>query len=954
MPSFAPQRRAAAAVLLGLAVVTCTRDLDAPRISARLDLAPHFATGSTPPGNALAVDQVRAQVVRHSTAEVVVDKTYPFASGTSLQLSISFSLTQPTDTFDVFLNYERGSETLFSGSQSVVVTGGATPAPVPLPVGYVGPGKGATSMTIGPRDTVLTSGDPLQLRLTVFDTATPDSLYVGWGTNSGSVTVDATGHLVASITRGTVTVRAISPAPPGLRDSTTVRIVPKPAAMVKVSGDGQTGVASQPLPLPLVVQVNGSDNLGVPGVTVTFAALSGGAVDSAQVVTDSLGRASTGVTLGPSTAAQSFSATTGALSVTFGATGSAAPPKTWTGAVSSDWNTAGNWNPSGVPAASDSVIVPVTANSPTLHQGGYSVRGISIQPGVTVTLDSAAVTVSGNFFDAGNLSDPTASSAIVLINGPGGTISGDLNVSLVTVQGARGLAGNVHAQTVQVLGNLLLNGHALFTTQAFTTGATGSVGMTSVGDTLSSQGAMVFGGSSGNPLTGGVVIVGGDFTVSSPGAYQPSGITTVFNGVAVQHVSVVDSGATSTLGNVDFNNTGGGVSLLSLVNASNVTIESKAIVSSPDTTFTGQGMNVVGNVTTVGGSLLHIGRLYIGGAFGVGGTYLVESTILTGSGQAVPASLTYPFLYVTGIVTLGAGPYTITNQLAVQGGSLYLGGNLNVPGNVFSQFGGSLVPNGHTLTIGGALTLNQSGLLRMSSANDSVIVGGNAFFGGADESPWLSLGTIIFQGNFTEAGGDPQAFAPSGSHVDEFLSGGGSQIISFAHPGATGASHFQGLAISNGQGTLQIASDVYLLGGYSYVAGSPKIVHGGGQVVHYANLTITGVTFDNVAIAYDAALGGNNLIALDSVTFENYNVNSATPLIAISSPGNTGSPGAPFVFSNLSFLTNITSNAGSGHYLGVTNTGAAGALILNVSANLPAGEGLAHTVQVGSPTVTWP
>src|SRR5262249_12925818 len=158
------------------------------------------------------------------------------------------------------------------------------------------------------------------------------------------------------LVRGTITVRAASPTPPGLRDSTTLTIVPKPVAMVKVSGDGQTGAATQPLPQPLVVQVNGSDNLGVPGVTVTFSALTGGgSADAATVVTDSLGRASTGVTLGPSTGAQSFKAAAGTLTVTFAASGSAAPPKTWTGAVSTDWNVAGNWSPSGVPAATDSV-----------------------------------------------------------------------------------------------------------------------------------------------------------------------------------------------------------------------------------------------------------------------------------------------------------------------------------------------------------------------------------------------------------------------------------------------------------------------------------------------------------------------------------------------------------------------------------------------------------------------
>jgi hypothetical protein len=329
----------AAAVLLGLAVATCTRDLEAPGRSARLELAPRFAPGAAPLGNALAIDQIRAQVVRHSTAEVVFDKTYPFASGPFLQLGITISLTQPTDTFDVFLDYERGSRTLFSGSQSVVVTAGAVPAPIPLPVFYVGPGQGATSLTITPRDTILTSGDPLQLRLTVLDTTTPDSVYVGWSSSSAVQNVDAGGHLVASILRGTVTVRAVAPSPPGLRDSTTIRIVPKPSALVKISGDGQIGVAGLALPLPLVVQVNGADNLGVPGVTVTFAALSGGLIDTPAVVTDSLGRASTGVTLGLSTGAQGFTATAGGLSVTFGAAGSAVPPKTWTGAASTDWNT---------------------------------------------------------------------------------------------------------------------------------------------------------------------------------------------------------------------------------------------------------------------------------------------------------------------------------------------------------------------------------------------------------------------------------------------------------------------------------------------------------------------------------------------------------------------------------------------------------------------------------------
>ncbi|HEX4560820.1 MAG TPA: hypothetical protein VH113_03215 [Gemmatimonadales bacterium] len=956
MPSFAPLRRVAAVGLLGLAAATCTRELDAPGRSVRLELAPRFAPQANPPGNALAIDQVRAQVVRHSTAEVVFDKTYPFATGSSLQLGLTFALSQPTDTFDVFLDYQRGAQTLFSGSQSIPVFAGATPAPVPLPVFYVGPGLSATSIAIAPRDTILTSGDPLQLRLTVLDTATPDSIYVGWGTNVPSQAVDANGHLVAAITRGTVTVRAVSPTPPGLRDSTTIHIVPKPSSVVKVSGDGQTGTASQPLPLPLVVQVNGADHLGVPGVAVTFASLSGGSVDTALVVTDSLGRASTGVTLGPSTGAQSFSATAGTLSVTFGASGSAVPPKTWTGAVSNDWNTGGNWNPAGVPGATDSVIVPSgTANSAVIRGGlSYSVNGLFIQSGATVTMDTASLLVNGSFTQAGTFVDPSASSALSL-QGTTKTLTGTIPILSTTVTGSYTLAGNVQAQTLSIVGTLTLGGHTLTTTTQFQTVGSGRVVLSTASDTLFSQGTMSFGGGAeGGFMTAGTVIVSGNFIVTGNNAYHAGvGVTTIFNGSAPQTLTMVDSTSNGGFDALDFRNTAGvQISAITFVGGS-VTLEANAVVTSNDTTINGQGLIVNQNVTTLAGSRLHVGRLYLGGTINAApGTYAVTATIFDGAGQLIPVGPTYPFLYSTGNGnTLQSGTAIVT-QLAVQGGSLTLSGNFSFPGNTFVQFGGTLIPNGHTLSVGGAFTANNSGLLKMTNSLDTLIVGGSALFQGGNESGLLTAGGISVGADFSEGSGDAQAFASTGTAV--MMASGGAPHISFGHPGGSGASHFYDLGIANGQGALTIQSDVFVLHQAVFLGGVPKIVHGGGQTVHFANLTMSGVVFDNVAIAYDAALGGANLIALDSVTFENYNINSATPLITIVSPGNTGSPGTPFLFSALSFLTNISANAGSGHYLSVTNTGAAGALIIDVTANLPAGEGLAHTVQVGSPTVSWP
>ncbi|HWZ28051.1 MAG TPA: hypothetical protein VNX15_05810, partial [Gemmatimonadales bacterium] len=347
-----------------------------------------------------------------------------------------------------------------------------------------------------------------------------------------------------------------------------------------------------------------------------------------------------------------------------------------------------------------------------------------------------------------------------------------------------------------------------------------------------------------------------------------------------------------------------------------------------------------------------VGELWVNTTMNVtSGTYAATSTIFTGNGQAVPTGVPFPFFYVAGNVSIGTG-VTVGTQVAVQGGTLTLTGNFSFPGNTFTQFNGSLILNGHTYSTGGTFTANNSGLLKMTNALDTLIVGGSAFFEGANESGLLTAGGISIAGSFTETGGDPQAFASTGTAVG--MAGGGGQTISFSHPGGTGASHFYNLGISNGQGALVIQSDVFVMHVAAFLNGAPKIVHGGGQVVHFANLAITGVTFDNVAIAYDAALGGANLIALDSITFENYSINSPTPLITVVSPGN--SLGGPFTFGAMTFLTSIGANAGSGNYLSVTNTGAAGALSLTVTSNLTPTEGSAHTLTApaGSPpTVTW-
>jgi photosystem II stability/assembly factor-like uncharacterized protein len=76
------------------------------------------------------------------------------------------------------------------------------------------------------------------------------------------------------------------------------------------------------------------------------------------------------------------------------------PVRTWTGAVDSLWTFPGNWNPSGVPGKSDSVVVPVTARNPVIRSAiqQINIGALRIQTGARLTIRNglAELVVKGN------------------------------------------------------------------------------------------------------------------------------------------------------------------------------------------------------------------------------------------------------------------------------------------------------------------------------------------------------------------------------------------------------------------------------------------------------------------------------------------------------------------------------------------------------------------------------
>ncbi len=99
------------------------------------------------------------------------------------------------------------------------------------------------------------------------------------------------------------------------------------STLVKVSGDNQTGLPGSALASPLVIQVNDGNNNPQAGVTVNFAATSGGGTLSpTSVVTGANGRASSVLTLGAAGGINTVTATAaGVGSAAFSAIGGSNP-----------------------------------------------------------------------------------------------------------------------------------------------------------------------------------------------------------------------------------------------------------------------------------------------------------------------------------------------------------------------------------------------------------------------------------------------------------------------------------------------------------------------------------------------------------------------------------------------------------------------------------------------------
>jgi adhesin/invasin len=326
--------------LLGLLVMTlvtttCT-DQTGPTapIAGYLSLAPRFVAELA---GIVPVSGGRFVLTRQPGGEVALDTVVAIApDADSVDLLLPVQLESPGEQFQLriaLIGPAPANDTVFRAGPLVVTpTVSGTPAPVDVPLVYVGVGANAASVEITQPPQGIMAGMEVTLTAVARDSAGQpiEGTPVAWRSLDPLVAAvpDPAVGAVVGAARGSA--RIVAELLTGPADTALVNVILPPSAIAADSGSGQTGPAAGVLPEPLVARVTASDGIGVPDVWVRFSVtLGGGTVTADSVLTDQAGRARVEWTLGDVVGNQTVTATTPALpaaSAVFSATGQATGP----------------------------------------------------------------------------------------------------------------------------------------------------------------------------------------------------------------------------------------------------------------------------------------------------------------------------------------------------------------------------------------------------------------------------------------------------------------------------------------------------------------------------------------------------------------------------------------------------------------------------------------------------
>ncbi|MFI5233691.1 MAG: beta strand repeat-containing protein, partial [Gemmatimonadales bacterium] len=482
------------------------------------------------------------------------------------------------------------------------------------------------------------------------------------------------------------------------------------------------------------------------------------------------------------------------------------------------------------------------ANAPTSPVGNLQIANTAGVTALTafvandVTIATGALTGSAGATINGTLLDQSAhwAAGSITFNSSTPVSAGTPTISpagqITFNANPTNLAGNLVVNgAVNVPGNLTINGHTLTVNGTLTTSGSGQLTMNNASDIVNVTGNIIFGSTGpGGTMSAGTVNLAGNFTQSGGAqSFSPSGTNTiVLNGVLVQGVTIgspdvnyTASCASSCFQNFTIAKPSGTVTFTSAVKVLGNFVNSggTAIIAPA----TNGAFIVAGNATFGPASTLH--HVGVGtSTYSKGAGTTIDSVSYFGAGQTYnPATLGEGYSDIRGTanwISLG----TLTGQMVLSGA-----GQLNVATSV---------------TITGNFTSSGTATLKMTGLQDTLVIGGNATFGGGPTTGLLTSGLLDVKGNFSVATGT--MFDASGSHTTQF-SGSGTQTIGWTTPVANVG--FNNVLFSHSW-PRQFTSDAYI----------------GGTVQIFSNDTTSqqsGTAF--VSGAHRVTLAGTNTGVLD-------------------------------------------------------------------------------------------
>ncbi|PIE04469.1 MAG: hypothetical protein CSA76_04015 [Spirochaetales bacterium] len=422
----------------------------------------------------------------------------------------------------------------------------------------------------------------------------------------------------------------------------------------------------------------------------------------------------------------------------------------WTGAVSTDWDTPGNWDSGSVPGSGDGVNIPSgTPHAPALSSD-VAIAGLVITPTASLTLNNYNLTVTSDTLLAGsitgtnsNITLGTVGASTLYLSGNITTVSGNIDINHVNITAAPAAT----PQIVTGIGNIDLHGlvdSTDLTPRNLTVAAGGAGGTLTLNQdvgSLRALGTVNFHASAIHLGAGLSSLSATDFTFSgaieltADTSFNFSGTSLVFNcpidsdtagpwdltvtagGAGILTLDQ-DVGGVRALGTVNFHapviHLGAGLSSLS---ATDFTF-SGAIELTADTSFNFSGTSLVFNCTIDSNTAGPWNLTVAAGGAGtltlnqnVGGTHVLGTVNLSANPPGTPGIfLGAPILAVDISI---AGNIALTADCGLEADPV--AGTIGI-GNISGNFN-------FVMAAGGQITFNgTTGNIDLTGANNTVLI----------------------------------------------------------------------------------------------------------------------------------------------------------------------------------------------------------------------------------------